>query len=140
MTIRSASLSDLSAIQAVEDDNFTAEDFGLSKSSLRYHLKKNRIYVAEVDGQIVGYILWLERKNYFRLYSLAILKSFQSQGFGKALLDYSMKILNNNNLSLEVKSTNQKAIALYEKMGFKKVKTLPSYYPNGVDGVLMLFS
>ena len=61
-------------------------------------------------------------------------------GFGKALLNYSMKILNNKNLSLEVKSTNQKAIALYEKMGFKKVKTLPAYYPNGVDGVLMLFS
>lgn len=140
MIIRQALLEDLNAIQAVEDDNFTAEDFGLSKDSLRYHLKHNRIYVAEADGQIVGYILWLKRKNYFRLYSLAVLKSFQSQGFGKALLDYSMKILNNKKLSLEVKSTNKKAIALYEKMGFKKVKTLPSYYPNGEDGVLMLFS
>ncbi|WP_428739545.1 N-acetyltransferase family protein [Sulfurimonas sp.] len=140
MTIRSASLDDIDAIQAVENNNFTAQDFRLSRASIRYHLKNNLVYVVEVSGEIVGYILWLERKNYFRLYSLAILKSFHSQGLGKALLEYSLNILSDKKLSLEVKFTNKKAISLYEKLGFKKVKTLPSYYPNNVDGILMLFS
>lgn len=137
MTIRRASLTDLKEVEKVENDNFTAEDFGLSKSSLRYHLDNNILYVIEDDNRVLGYCLWLSRKSYYRLYSIAILTEFHSQGYGKMLLNYSIQNLQDKELRLEVKQTNTQAIMLYKKFGFKIVKTLTSYYPNNVDGYLM---
>ncbi|MBU0632412.1 GNAT family N-acetyltransferase [bacterium] len=135
--LRQASLTDLKEIEKVENDNFTPEDFGLSNSSLRYHLKRNIIFVIEDESKIVGYCLWLTRKDHYRLYSIAILQESQCKGYGKRLLEYSIQNLKNKELKLEVKQINKQAIALYEKFGFKIVKTLRSYYPNNIDGYLM---
>lgn len=137
MTIREASLADLKAIEKVETDNFTAEDFGLSNSSLRYHLNKNKIFVIEEKNMIIGYCLWLTRKNFYRLYSIAILQDFHSKGYGKMLLEHSIHNLQDKELRLEVKQINKQAVSLYEKFGFKIVKILKSYYPNNIDGYLM---
>ena len=137
MTIRQASLADLEEILKVETDNFTAEDFGLSRSSLRYHLKTNIVFIIEDEKGIIGYCLWLTRKNFYRLYSLAILQKFHSKGYGKMLLEYSLEHLKDKELRLEVKQTNKQAVSLYEKFGFKIIKTLKSYYPNNIDGYLM---
>ena len=41
-----------------------------------------------------------------------------------------------NNITLEVRSDNKKAIHIYEKYGFKKVTTRKKYY-NDTDGILM---
>lgn len=137
MTIRQASLTDLEEILKVETDNFTAEDFGLSRSSLRYHLKRNIVFIIEDKKRIIGYCLWLTRKNFYRLYSIAVLKEFHSKGYGKMLLEYSLKQLKDKELRLEVKQINKQAVSLYEKFGFKIIKTLKSYYPNNIDGYLM---
>ena len=137
MTVREASLEDINEIEKVERDNFTPEDFGMSRTSLRYHLKRNILFVVEEKGRVVGYCLWLRRKEYYRLYSIAILQESHAKGFGKMLLDYSIKKLRDKALQLEVKQINLHAVSLYKKFGFKIVKTLRSYYPNGIDGYLM---
>jgi len=36
-----------------------------------------------------------------------------------------------------VRTSNDRAIALYEKLGFVKVQELPGYYENGEDGIRM---
>lgn len=138
--IRKASLNDLQAIFEVENDNFTPEDFGLSRESIRYHLKRNIVYVIEEQGKVAGYCLWLSRKHFYRLYSIAVLKTYQGKGYGKALLEHSIQNLYGKPLQLEVKCTNIQAISLYEKLGFKQVKLLPHYYPKGIDGCLMRLS
>jgi ribosomal protein S18 acetylase RimI-like enzyme len=96
-----------------------------------------RVLDAFADEKIVGYILWLERKNYFRLYSLAIDINFQGLGIASKLLEYSFEKLRNKNFSLEVKTKNIKAIKLYEKYGFKIKKVLKDYYEDS-DGYLMI--
>ncbi|WP_323669809.1 GNAT family N-acetyltransferase [Aliarcobacter butzleri] len=79
----------------------------------------------------------MERKNYFRLYSLAIDINFQGLGIASKLLEYSFEKLRNKNFSLEVKTKNIKAIKLYEKYGFKIKKVLKDYYEDS-DGYLMI--
>ncbi len=137
MTVRQALLSDINALVKIETDNFSAEDFGLSRSSLRYHLKRNIIFIIEDESRVVGYCLWLTRKSFYRLYSIAILQDFHSKGYGKMLLEHSIHNLKDKELRLEVKQINKQAVSLYEKFGFKIVKTLKSYYPNNIDGYLM---
>jgi [ribosomal protein S18]-alanine N-acetyltransferase len=137
MKLQTAVLADAKAIEAVENDNFTPQDFGLSLACIRYHLQKNIVFVAKKQSCVVGYILFLRRKNFYRLYSFAVLKEYQGSGVGKNLLGFAIERLSDKPLQLEVKYTNFAAIALYEKFGFEKAKVLPSYYPNAIDAYLM---
>jgi ribosomal-protein-alanine N-acetyltransferase len=136
--IEKANLEDLTSLYYLEREVFFNDSFSMSKDSIRYHIFKNRLYKIEVDGVIAGYILWLERKKYFRLYSLAISNDFQNRGLAKKLLEYSFENLSKDNkdFSLEVKVLNERAINLYKKYGFEIKKVLKDYYEQG-DGYLM---
>ena len=46
------------------------------------------------------------------------------------------KKLNLENMYLEVSRINQKAISLYEKMGFKENGIRKNYYSNNTDAIL----
>lgn len=134
--ITQATPEDLNRLYDLEKEIFKNDTFALKKESIKYHLQRNIIYKIEVDNKLVGYILWLNRKKYFRLYSLAISKAYQNQGLAKQLLDYSFEHLKEKSFSLEVKVSNIGAIKLYEKFGFKIKKVLENYYDNE-DGYLM---
>ena len=136
--IRKALLSDAKALFLLESSLFSKEDFGLSLSSFYYHIHKNKLFVYEIEGEIVGYILWLTRRKYLRLYSLGIFKTFQGVGIASKLLEYSLENLKSNIFTLEVKVTNTKAIKLYEKYGFNITNILKSYYPNHLNGYKMV--
>ncbi|MFA7084043.1 MAG: N-acetyltransferase [Arcobacteraceae bacterium] len=135
--IRKATLTEAKSLYELEKEVFQNDAFALSKGSIVYHLKRNLVYVIEVENSIVGYILWLKRKHYFRLYSLAISKAFQNQGLAKELLRYSFEQLENKSFSLEVKVSNRGAVKLYEKFGFTIKKRLSNYYESE-DGYLMV--
>lgn len=134
--ITQATPEDLNRLYDLEKEIFKNDTFALKKESIKYHLQRNIIYKIEVNNKLVGYILWLNRKKYFRLYSLAISKAYQNQGLAKQLLDYSFEHLKEKSFSLEVKVSNIGAIKLYEKFGFKIKKVLENYYDNE-DGYLM---
>jgi ribosomal-protein-alanine N-acetyltransferase len=134
--ISQATLEDLNRLYDLEKEIFKNDAFALKKESIKYHLERNLIYKIEINGFLAGYILWLNRKKYFRLYSLAISKKYQNQGLAKRLLDYSFEHLKEKSFSLEVKVSNIGAIKLYEKFGFKIKKVLENYYDNE-DGYLM---
>jgi [ribosomal protein S18]-alanine N-acetyltransferase len=136
--IEKANLADLTSLYDLEREVFFNDPFSMSKDSIRYHILKNKLYKIEVDSVIAGYILWLERKKYFRLYSLAISNDFQNMGFAKKLLEYSFDELStiNKDFSLEVKVINESAINLYKKYDFEIKKVLKDYYEQ-CDGYLM---
>lgn len=140
-SIKKAQLKDLNTLLDIENRVFNNDPFALSKSSFRYHLNKNEMFIIEVEDKIAGYILWLKRKEYYRLYSIAVDNSFQGLGLSSKLLEYSFEKLNNKKrFTLEVKTKNEKAIKLYEKYDFKVKKVLKDYYEENsgfCDGFLM---
>lgn len=91
-----------------------------------------------LDDRIVGYI------NYYLIYekieiaNFDVLPNYQNQKIGSKLLerlisDYTGKV---DNITLEVKVDNDKAVYLYQKYGFIKKAIRKGYY-NGIDGILM---
>ena len=136
MKIEKANINEIKELLFIEEKLFANDSSALSKASFSYHLKRNIIYKIEIDKKTVAYILWLKRKNYYRLYSLAILKEFQGKGLGKSLLEFSLNTLDKDCFELEVRVSNQTAINLYEKFGFKKVKVLENFYDDE-DGIKM---
>lgn len=135
--IRKALTEDAKKLHLLENSIFQKEDGALGLASFYYHIKNNTFYVYIKNDELAGYILWLERKNHYRLYSLCIHKKFQGQGIGKKLLDFSFKNIKAPKYRLEVKTTNIKAASLYKKYGFKKIKTLKSFYGGDTDAFLM---
>lgn len=134
--IEKANLEDLSSLYTIEREVFLNDPFSMSKNSIKYHILKNELYKIEIDGVTAGYILWLKRKKYYRLYSLAIGNDFQNKGLAKRLLEYSFEKLKDKDFSLEVKVSNEVAIKLYKKFGFEIKKVLKDYYED-CDGYLM---
>ena len=134
--IEKAKLEDLKSLYELETKVFKNDPFALSKNLFRYHILNNSIFKIVVGNEIAGYILWLERKSYYRLYSLAINDKFQGLGLASKLLEYSFSELKNKGFSLEVKVKNEKAVKLYEKFGFTIKKVLKDYYDE-CDGYLM---
>jgi ribosomal-protein-alanine N-acetyltransferase len=138
MKIQKATKKDLRALFALESLVFLNEPFALSKASFSYHIKQNILFTLWEDDVLAGYILWLKRKNYHRLYSLAVHPHFQGNSFASKLLEYSFEKLKDKKLfSLEVRASNEKAISLYKKKGFTCKKLLKDFYPDE-DGLLMI--
>ncbi|BDC19132.1 ribosomal-protein-alanine N-acetyltransferase RimI [Acidianus sp. HS-5] len=110
-------------------------------------------YVAEVNGEVVGYIMprielgFSNLKNLPSLVkkghvvSIAVLEAYRNRGIGTALLKASMKSMKEDygaeEVYLEVRVSNYPAISVYEKLGFTKVKVLKHYYADGEDAYLM---
>jgi len=136
--IKKAISSDVKELFILESSIFSKEEFGLSLSSFYYHIKRNNLFICVEKKKIVGYILWLKRQKYFRLYSICVDKNYRAQGIAQKLLDFSYKILQSKKYTLEVKITNTKAIQLYVKNNFSINKLLIDYYPNNTDGYLMI--
>ncbi|WP_414620930.1 ribosomal protein S18-alanine N-acetyltransferase [Calothrix sp. CCY 0018] len=72
---------------------------------------------------------------------LAIDSQYHRQGMGAALLYSLIKTARDRHLeraTLEVRASNQAAIALYEKFGFKRAGTRRRYYQdNGEDALIL---
>lgn len=71
---------------------------------------------------------------------VAVDPRFRHQGLGQLLL-YTLLVLARQRelewATLEVRSSNQAAIKLYEKFGFESVGTRPKYYADGEDALIL---
>ncbi|MCX8176956.1 MAG: ribosomal protein S18-alanine N-acetyltransferase [Candidatus Bathyarchaeota archaeon] len=107
--------------------------------------------VAEVDDEIVGYIMCrieMGLSNYGlggfikkgHVVSLAVMPQYRRMGIGYALVYKAMegmRVYNAKQCYLEVRVSNIPAINLYTKLGFKIARVIRGYYSDGEDAYLM---
>lgn len=89
----------------------------------KWILSSGGAYFVHEEGQLLG-IGWLEDKT---LLAVATAKP----GAGKTVMNTLMSLIEGAQMRLEVASTNEKAIRLYEKMGFIQIKELKRWYCVG---------
>ena len=117
---------------------------------LHYHAP-NAFYVAEYEGEIVGYIMCRVERGISgfgrmpvkkgHIVSVAVLNTIRNKGVGTALVNAGMKGMIGYGASeffLEVRKTNEEAIAVYEKLGYTVRRVLRGYYRDGEDAYLMV--
>ncbi len=83
-------------------------------------LESGGAYFVHEDGELLG-IGWLADTE---LLAIAAVKP----GSGIAVMNTLMSLIEGARMKLEVASTNQRAIRLYEKMGFIKTKEISRWY------------
>lgn len=107
--------------------------------------------VAEENGEIVGYIMCrieiglsdfgfsgLIKKGH--IVSIAVMPQHRQKGIGQALITNAligMRSYGAKQCFLEVRITNDPAINLYKKLGFKITRTIHGYYADGEDAYVM---
>lgn len=77
-------------------------------------------YFVHREGDLLG-IFWLEDT---KLLAVAAVK----KGAGETVMHTMMSLLEGETMELEVASTNQRAIRLYEKLGFVKIAEVSRWY------------
>ena len=97
--------------------------------------------VAEIDGYVAGYVGSQTVLDAADMMNLAVSPDYRRQGIGQALVNALTDYLRHNGvvaLLLEVRVSNEQAIALYQKLGFEQVGRRPKYYHNPREDALIL--
>lgn len=138
--VRSAELSDLDDLVALEEQSFTSDR--LSRAQFRRHLDSEsaKVLVASTGPhRFLGtaVMFFRKRSGVARLYSIATHRAARGQGVGSALLDAVEQLARRRRcraLRLEVRADNAGAIRLYERLGYRRLAALAKYYEDGADG------
>jgi ribosomal-protein-alanine N-acetyltransferase len=135
VVVRPAHAGDLGAIEALEREAFSGDR--LSRRSLRNFIAaRDRLLVAADADGIAGYALitWRKGGRRARLYSIAVSRRKAGRGVGRALLAAVQSHAVERGcdaLRLEVREDNRRAIALYERLGYRRFGRYENYYEDG---------
>ena len=91
------------------------------------------VWVALQGGDLLGYVVLQCSGDEAELINIAVRKGKRKLGIGSALLSKTVDVavrLDVKKLFLEVRSSNQQAISLYERFGFDQVGMRKNYYSN----------
>lgn len=142
LLLRKAKKSDIEQVLKIEKESFKAS---WSKSSFLSELKQDPqiglFYVAEKDGEIVGYIILHLYEKGVHIINIAVKKNQRRKGIGSKLIKKAEEIAIERNiplLVLEVRVSNTPAIQLYKKLNFETVHILKDFYGNKEDALLMI--
>jgi ribosomal-protein-alanine N-acetyltransferase len=139
ITIRPLGFADLPQVIAVERRAFpTPWSLGMFVLELS---KPSGICLAAIDstGALAGYLICSRYDHVWHLMNLAIDPPTRRRGLATALLGRLLeKAGPDEQYTLEVRLSNEPAIALYERFGFRPAGTRHRYYQDtGEDAMIM---
>ena len=145
MVIRKAELKDLQRIQELNNELFELElanfdkylikDWPLSDEGREYFknaIKESFVVVAEIENQVVGYLLGEESDIPYYNFKIAELcnmcidSNYRKQGVGNALYKEFERFYNEQGIShfiVTASFKNESAKAFYKKMGFEEANS-----------------
>ena len=100
-------------------------------------------WVAEVDGQLVGYWIMMLVLDEGHILNCCIAPRWQGRGHGRALMEHLCETARHHGtqaLYLEVRPSNTRAVQLYERLGFDGLTLRRDYYPadHGREDALVM--
>ena len=128
-------LEDLASVMVIEQQ---AYPYPWTSGNFRDALASGYHGLKLVDqGVMVGYLVWMRVLDEAHLLNFTIAPARQSRGLGQHLLKTWMAQLVADGLQqvlLEVRPSNAKAIRLYQRNGFVQTGLRKGYYPSGPNG------
>jgi len=124
------------------------EGIAYSEEEMRYFLAMPTavVLVGMQNESIQGFII-ADRfrprrasRSMGRIITIDVAPPAQHSGLGTLLMtsaEEELKTADCDYVSLEVAVDNAQALAFYKKLGYSVLKTLPRYYLDSIDGLLM---
>lgn len=136
-SIRPAQLSDITVIHRILND----ANIHWTKAMIQSCFDaQDLLWVLDNHTGVVAVLIVRALHDTWEILQLAVHKLYLRQGFAKGLLSFLMDHARANKIikiQLEVRVSNQAAVALYRQFGFQSVGIRKRYYADGEDALLM---
>lgn len=99
------------------------------------------VLVSELGSEVTGFLIARVTGDEAEILNLAIAPERRRKGDGRALIEAVLaesKLRGVKRVFLEVRDSNENAIAFYSKHGFSKVGRRPAYYRDPEEAALLL--
>jgi ribosomal-protein-alanine N-acetyltransferase len=132
VTLSPMTQDNLDAVIAIEQ---TAYSHPWTRGNFRDSL--NPLFEAQclwLDDELLGYFLAMHGVEEMHLLNITVAPAHQGQGWGHMMLD-ALSLMSRHAgaqwLWLEVRQSNQRALQVYVRYGFKQISIRKDYYPAG---------
>ena len=141
--IRMATEDDLAAIMRIEHESFNAPRWTEENYRSMIFRGEARVYpligVAEVENETAGFVAaHILSGEECHLESIAVAALFQRRGIARALVQWLLKQAGPVPCLLEVRESNEPALALYRGLGFSPIGRRKNYYTHPTEDALVL--
>lgn len=139
MNIESANLRDLGSLRRLEQLCFGKDAWPmLDLIAVLTWSDIIKLKVVE-NGEMVGFAACDPRpsEGVSWIATIGVIPSYQRRGIGRALLQACEEKTKLPRMRLTVRMSNDGAISLYEKEGYRSVDIWKRYYNDGEDGLVM---
>lgn len=138
VTIRRLAYSDLPAVISIERRSFPAP-WSLAMFVLELSKPSGICLAASVDDELLGYLVCSRYDQVWHLMNVAVAPERRRTGVARSLISRLVEEGESRlPFTLEVRVSNDAAIAMYEQLGFRQAGVRPRYYrDNGEDALIM---
>jgi len=139
MEIQAAGVRDLGALRRLENVCFEKDAWSIFDLVAVLTWPEVIRLKAVEDGEMVGFIAGDPRPSQGLgwIATIGVDPRFQGRGFGRALLRACEERMKFPRSRLTVRISNDRAISLYKKEGYRTVDIWKRYYNDGEDGLVM---
>ena len=134
---------DLDGVLAVEAESFTNP---WTRDMYAWELQNRavcHIYVARTaDCAVAGFCAFWLVFDEIHINNVAIRPQYRGRGMGTAVMHHVLaeaRRLGAKRATLEVRASNERALRLYERLGFYVAAVRPNYYSSPVEDALVLW-
>jgi ribosomal protein S18 acetylase RimI-like enzyme len=139
MEIIPASILDINALRKLEKESFGKDAWPLLDLFAVLTFSDVIRLKAVEDGRMIGFVAGdpRSREGWGWIATIAVDLQYRRRGIGLALLHACEQKLGVPISRLTVRVSNQDAISMYEKDGYKTADIWKAYYNDGEDGMVM---
>ncbi len=136
--IRRLVYSDLPTVLAIERRSFQTP-WSLAMFVLELSKPSGICVAAAGEDGLIGYLVCSRHADVWHLMNVAVVPGFRRQGIASRLLERLFEEAGPDaRYTLEVRTSNHGAIAMYERFGFRPAGYRRRYYhDNGEDALIM---
>jgi ribosomal protein S18 acetylase RimI-like enzyme len=125
------------------DQSCFARGVSYTRRELAFYIARKRGFtmVAESDGTIIGFIVVdRDREGQGHVITIDVLPEARRSGLGSRLMaaaEERLRFLGCSGVFLETAVDNAAALAFYKRHGYSVVHTIPRYYLDSVDALVL---
>lgn len=140
ISLRKFELNDLPRILEIEQEIFPTDPWPEKNFKFCHKRYSDGFVVATFRDKLVGFAVGWFDKGKGGVGDIAMIQEYRRKGIGKLLVNSILTWLKKQKCEfcqIELKADNREALGFFQKLGFKKIKKLPKFYPSGEDAFLM---
>jgi [ribosomal protein S18]-alanine N-acetyltransferase len=140
LTIRRLTYADLPQVIAIERRAFPTP-WSLAMFVLELSKPSGVCLAATREGKLVGYLVCSRYDTVWHLMNVAVDDRLVRQGIATALIERLFELADGpgEQFTLEVRTSNDAAIRLYEKFGFRSAGRRRGYYHDNREDALIMW-